>query len=58
MVKKGQEEVSRADLPLQGLPRDPTAPKTKHRGGSESGRRARGRKEGASKQKSHASRHR
>jgi hypothetical protein len=48
MVKKGQEQVSRMDSPKQGEPRDPSAPKIKHRGeGSDSGRRARGQKEGA-----------
>jgi hypothetical protein len=48
MVKKGQEQVSRADSPKQGEPRDPNAPKIKHRGaGSNSGRAARGQKEGA-----------
>jgi hypothetical protein len=47
MVKKGQEEVSRADSPKQGQARDPNAPHIKHKGGSESGRRMRGQKEGA-----------
>ena len=48
MVKKGQEEVSRADSPEQGKDRNPQAPKVKHEGdGSHSGRRARGQKEGA-----------
>ena len=48
MVKKGQEEVSRADSPKQGKDRDPQAPKVKHEGdGSQSGRRARGQKAGA-----------
>ena len=48
MVKKGQEQVSRMDSPKQGQPRDPDAPKIKHRGdGSHSGRAARGQKAGA-----------
>ena len=48
MVKKGQDEVSRADSPKQGQDRDPRAPRVKHEGGgSRSGRRARGQKEGA-----------
>ena len=47
MVKKGQLEVSKMDSPKQGEDRDPNAPKTKRRGGSRSGRRARGQAEGA-----------
>jgi hypothetical protein len=48
MVKKGQEQVSTMDSPHQGEPRDPDAPKIKHKGdGSHSGRRMRGQKEGA-----------
>jgi hypothetical protein len=48
MVKKGQEQVSRMDSPKQGEPRDPNAPKIKHKGdGSHSGRQARGQKAGA-----------
>ena len=48
MVKKGQLEVSKADSEKQGERRDPTAPHVKHQGaGSQSGRRARGQKEGA-----------
>lgn len=48
MVKKGQLEGSKQDSPKQGEARDPDAPKTKHKGGSESQRRARGRSEGSS----------
>ena len=48
MVKKGQLEVSKVDSPKQGAPRDPKAPKTKRKGGSESQRRARGQSEGSS----------
>ncbi|MGH2351496.1 MAG: hypothetical protein ACRDI2_24615 [Chloroflexota bacterium] len=47
MVKKGQLEVSKADSPRQGEDRDPKAPRVKRSTGSESGRRARGQKEGA-----------
>jgi hypothetical protein len=48
MVKKGQLEVSKADSPKQGETRDPKAPRIRRRGpGSQSGRRARGQKEGA-----------
>ena len=32
MVKKGQEEVSRADSPKQGEDRDPKAPRVHHKG--------------------------
>jgi len=48
MVKKGQLEVSKADSPRQGKPRDPNAPKIKRTGGSDSQRRGRGRSEGSS----------
>ena len=48
MVKKGQLEVSKVDSPKQGAPRDPKAPKTKRKGGSESKRRASGQSEGSS----------
>lgn len=48
MVKKGQEEVSRADSPKQGEDRDPKAPKTQHRGeGSQNQSRARPQGEGS-----------
>lgn len=49
MVKKGQLEVSKADSPKQGQRRDPDAPKIQQTKGpgSRSGRRARGRSEGA-----------
>jgi hypothetical protein len=47
MVKKGQLQVSKADSPQQGEPRDPNAPKVKRPGGSASGRRGRGQSEGA-----------
>jgi hypothetical protein len=50
MVKKGQEQVSRADSPRQGEPRNPDEPKVKHRGkGSRSQSRARPQAEGSSK---------
>ncbi len=48
MVKKGQLEVSRADSPKQGEDRDPNAPKTKRKGGSQSQTRARPPSEGSS----------
>jgi hypothetical protein len=48
MVKKGQLQVSRADSPQQGEPRDPKAPKIKRTGGSGSQRRGRGQGEGSS----------
>jgi hypothetical protein len=41
MVKKGQLQVSRADTPRQGEPRNPNEPKTQRRGGSGSQTRAR-----------------
>ena len=47
MVKKGQDAVSRADSPKQGQARNPKEPRVKHNGGSGSGRRARGQREGA-----------
>jgi len=48
MVKKGQEQVSKADSPRQGEKRDPKEPKVKHQGGSQNQSRARGRGEGSS----------
>lgn len=48
MVKKGQEQVSRADSPRQGEPRDPEEPNVDHQGGSENQSRAGGRGEGSS----------
>ena len=48
MVKKGQEQVSKADSPRQGEKRDPKEPKIKHRGGSQSQSRARPQGEGSS----------
>ncbi len=48
MDKKGQLEVSKMDSPKQGEPRDPKAPKTKRKGGSQNQTRARGRSEGSS----------
>jgi len=48
MVKKGQLEVSKADSPKQGEPRDPKAPKIKRTGGSRSQARGRGQSEGSS----------
>ena len=48
MVKKGQLEVSKMDSPKQGEARDPKAPKTKRKGGSQSQRRGRGQSEGSS----------
>ncbi len=48
MVKKGQEQVSKADSPRQGEPRDPKEPKVKHQGGSQSQSRARPQGEGIS----------
>lgn len=54
MVKKGQEQVSAADSPLQGLPRDPNEPKIKHTGhGSRSQTRAKPPSEGSSSSKGH-----
>ena len=47
MVKKGQLEVSKMDSPKQGEDRDPNAPKTKRRGGSQSQTRARPKAEGS-----------
>jgi hypothetical protein len=47
MVKKGQLEVSKMDSPRQGEERDPKAEKIQRKGGSGSGRRGRGRAEGA-----------
>ena len=47
MVKKGQLQVSKMDSPRQGEDRNPKEPKIKRKGGSESGRRARGQSEGA-----------
>ncbi|HEX8231451.1 MAG: hypothetical protein M3437_18315 [Chloroflexota bacterium] len=49
MVKKGQEQVSRMDSPRQGEERDPKEGKIKHKGGSESQRRASPPSEGSSK---------
>lgn len=48
MVKKGQEQVSRADSPRQGETRNPDEPKIKHKGGSKSQTRARPASEGCS----------
>lgn len=48
MVKKGQEQVSKADSPRQGEKRDPEEPKIKHQGGSQNQSRARGQGEGSS----------
>lgn len=48
MVKKGQEQVSRADSPRQGEHRDPEEPKIKHKGGSKNQTRARPQSEGSS----------
>jgi hypothetical protein len=53
MVKKGQLQVSKADSPQQGEPRDPNAPKIKRTGGSQSQTRARPRPSGSSSQKGH-----
>jgi hypothetical protein len=47
MVKKGQLVVSKMDSPRQGEDRDPKAEKIQRKGGSGSGRRGRGRSEGA-----------
>ena len=47
MVKKGQLEVSKMDSPKQGEDRDPKAPKTKRKGGSQSQTRARPQSEGS-----------
>jgi len=47
VVKKGQLEVSKADSPKQGEPRDPNGPKPKRTAGSQSQRRARGQSEGS-----------
>jgi hypothetical protein len=49
MVKKGQEQVSRMDSPRQGEDRDPKEGKIKHKGGSQSQRRATPPSEGSSK---------
>jgi len=50
MVKKGQEQVSKADSPRQGEERNPNEPKTKHQGdGSHNQRDARPQGEGSSK---------
>jgi hypothetical protein len=48
MVKKGQEQVSKADSPRQGEKRNPKEPKVKHQGGSQSQTRARPQGEGSS----------
>lgn len=48
MVKKGQLEVSKADSPKQGEQRDPNAPKTQRRGGSQSQTRGTPQSEGSS----------
>jgi len=48
MVKKGQLQVSKADSPRQGEPRNPDEPKIKRTGGSRSQRLGRGRSEGSS----------
>ena len=48
MVKKGQEQVSKADSPRQGEERDPNEPKIKHQGGSQNQSRAHGQGEGSS----------
>lgn len=48
MVKKGQLDVSKVDSPKQGADRDPTAPKTKRKGGSQSQTRAKPQSEGSS----------
>lgn len=48
VVKKGQEQVSKADSPRQGEKRNPKEGKLKHQGGSQSQSRARGRGEGSS----------
>lgn len=47
MPKKGQEQVSKADSPRQGEPRNPKEPKIKHKGGSRSQSRAHPRPEGS-----------
>ncbi len=50
MVKKGQEQVSSADSPEQGKPRNPLKGKVKHRGeGSRSQTRGTPPSEGSSK---------
>jgi hypothetical protein len=50
MVKKGQLQVSKADSPRQGEPRNPDEPKIKHQGkGSRSQTRATPPSEGSSK---------
>jgi hypothetical protein len=48
MVKKGQLQVSKADSPRQGEPRNPDEPKIKRSGGSRSQARARPQSEGSS----------
>jgi hypothetical protein len=48
MVKKGQLQVSKADSPRQGEPRNPEEPKIKRTGGSRSQARGRGQSEGSS----------
>jgi hypothetical protein len=48
MVKKGQEQVSKADSPRQGEKRDPNEPKIKHQGGSQNQTNARPQGEGSS----------
>jgi hypothetical protein len=48
VVKKGEEQVSKADSPRQGEPRDPDEPKIKHKGGSKNQTNARGQGQGSS----------
>ena len=48
VVKKGQEQVSRADSPRQGEHVDPSEGKIKHQGGSQNQTNARPQGEGSS----------
>ena len=49
MAKKGEEQVSSADSPRQGEPRNPKDPKIKHKGkGSQNQTHARPQGEGSS----------
>jgi hypothetical protein len=48
VVKKGQEQVSKADSPRQGERVNPEEGKIKHKGGSQNQSRARGQGEGSS----------
>ena len=48
MVKKGQEQVSKADSPRQGEHVDPSEGKIKHQGGSQNQTNAKPQGEGSS----------